>query len=217
MEREGAHDLAAAYVLGALDEDELRAFDEHLATCERCREEVESLGEVAAALAYAPEGPAPPEALRGRILEAARAEPGKVVPLARYRRRPVFLAAAAAAACLAIGLGLWATIGSSNGPGSGQTVALQGHVGTLSVKGSGEATMDVKNLPAPPAGAFYQVWVIRPHAKPVPDVRFDGSGADVKVRLAQAVSPGDTVAVSVESKPVAAPTSSPIFQASLST
>jgi anti-sigma-K factor RskA len=217
MEREGIHDLAAAYVLGALDDEERRAFDEHLPACEQCQEEVEALGEVAAALAYAPEGPAPPEALRGRIIEAAGAERAKVVPLARYRRRPVFLAAAAAAACLAIGLGLWATIGTSNGPGHGQTVALQGHVGTLSVRGSGEATMDVKNLDPPPAGAFYQVWVIPPNAKPVPDVHFSGSGPDVKVQLARTVSPGDTVAVTVERKPVGAPTSQPIFQASVST
>jgi hypothetical protein len=37
------HDLAAAYVLDALDADERIAFEEHLADCAICQEEVESL------------------------------------------------------------------------------------------------------------------------------------------------------------------------------
>jgi anti-sigma-K factor RskA len=214
MHREGPHDLVAAYALGALDDDEREAFDAHLEDCERCREEAVALAETASALAYAPEGPAPPQALRGRLLEAARAERGaKVIPFPRYRR-PAWIAAVAAAACLAIGLGLWATIGTSNSPGRAQTVALSGQLGTLKVKGSGAAVMDVRNLPPPPAGRFYQVWVIVDE-QPRPDVRITRGGADVPVRLRQKVSPGDTVAVTVERKPVSAPTSKPIFSGSI--
>jgi anti-sigma-K factor RskA len=213
--RDPPHDLVAAYALDALDEDERRDFDAHLETCERCQEQALAFAEAAAALAYAPEGPAPPDALRGRILEAARAERGaKVIPFPRGRR-PVWIASVAAAACLALGLGLWATIGQSNGPGRAQTVALQGYVGTLSVNGSGEALMDVRNLPAPPRGAFYQVWVIPGPDKYVPDVTFSRAGKDVRVQLVRPVSPGDTVGVTVERRHVSAPTSKPIITASL--
>jgi anti-sigma-K factor RskA len=213
-EREGPHDLVAAYALGALDDEERQAFDAHLESCERCREEAVALAGAASALAYAPEGPAPPEALRGRILEAARAERGaKVIQLPRVRR-PIWIASVAAAACLAIGLGLWATLGTSNAPGRAQTVALAGRVGTLSVGGSGRATMAVRDLASLPGGSFYQVWVIPQGKQPVADVGFrrEPSGGVV---LTRKISPGDTVAVTVEHKRVTAPTSKPIITASI--
>jgi len=217
MEREGLHDLVAAYALDALDDADRRAFDAHLETCERCQVEAAALAEAATALAYMPEGPVPPEALRGRILSAVQAERGggaRVIPFPRVRR-PVWIASVAAAACLALGLGLWATIGTSNGSGRAQTVALSGRVGTLSVSGSGEATMDVRGLAPPPGGAFYQVWVIPQGSQPIADVRFRRGGADVKVALARNVTAGSTVAVTIERRPVGAPTSRPFITASL--
>jgi anti-sigma-K factor RskA len=215
MDREGMHELAAAYALDALDADDREAFDAHLETCERCREEAAALAEAAVGLAYAREGPAPPEALRGRILAAAGAQRGaRVIPFPRGRR-PVWIASVAAAACLALGLGLWATIGSDNGPGRAQTVALSGRVGTLSVDDAGEAALHVRDLASLPAGAFYQVWVIPRGRQPVRDVRIDTGGSRVFVRLGRLVSPGDTVAVTVERRSVTAPTSKPILQASL--
>ena len=214
MEHDTYNELTAAYALDALDDEDRQAFDEHLDTCERCRDDVLALAQAAAALAYAPEGPVPPEALRGRIVDAVRSEPGaKVIPFPRFRR-PVWIASVAAAACLALGLGLWATVGTSNSPARAQTVALAGRVGTLTVNGSGEARMDVRDLGALPAGSFYQVWVIPTGAKPIPDVRFRRSGR-VAVPLARKVSGGDTVAVTVEHSLVSAPTSKPIITASL--
>jgi hypothetical protein len=47
----------AAYVLGALDDDEKQAFDAHLADCAECRAELQELNELEAAL-----GEVPPEA-----------------------------------------------------------------------------------------------------------------------------------------------------------
>jgi anti-sigma-K factor RskA len=215
MEREAVHDLGAAYALGALDDAERQAFHTHLESCERCREEAVVLAEAASALAYASEGPAPPEALRGRLLEAARAQRGaKVIPFPRFRQ-PVWIASLAAAACLAIGLGLWATIGTSNSPGRAQTVALSGRVGTLAVNGAGRATMAVQDLESLPGGAFYQVWVIPPGKQPIPDVRFRRGGRDLGVVLAREISPGDTVAVTIEHKRVSAPTGAPIISASI--
>ena len=45
------HDLTAAYALDALDPEEERSYEQHLAGCERCREELASFSEVAGSLA----------------------------------------------------------------------------------------------------------------------------------------------------------------------
>jgi anti-sigma factor RsiW len=104
------HDLTAAYTLDALDAEERSEYEAHLGGCERCRDELATFADTAGALAWAVESPAPPVRLRERILEAAAAERGNVVPLP-VRRPWLFRATAAAAAiaaCAAVGLGIWA-------------------------------------------------------------------------------------------------------------
>ncbi|MFJ8111282.1 zf-HC2 domain-containing protein [Streptomyces sp. NPDC096132] len=112
--------LLGAYVLGALDENEIRAVDEHVASCERCREELDGLREMEAAL-----GEVPPEAfldgppeggdlLLQRTLRRARSERDGV-----ERRRRVVLAAVAAVAAAAV-LGGGVLIGRGT---AGETVA----------------------------------------------------------------------------------------------
>src|SRR5262249_60265960 len=91
-----AHSLVAPYALDALDHDEEREFEEHLAGCERCREELAGLREAAASLAYAAPGPSPPPALKERILDQARAERPHGVSLPRRRSRTAPLPAAPA-------------------------------------------------------------------------------------------------------------------------
>src|SRR5204862_5350511 len=81
MESIDIHDLTTAYALDALSPDEAREYEEHLATCERCRRELAELSSVAGTLAFGVESPPPPPALRDRILVAARAERDNVVPL----------------------------------------------------------------------------------------------------------------------------------------
>src|SRR5690348_8066463 len=105
------HELSAAYALDALEGEELRAFEAHLATCDSCREDVASLRATAAELAYDAPPRAAPELLERRILNAARAERP-----ARGERRWAFPAAgvAVAAAAAAIALAIWATHLSSS-------------------------------------------------------------------------------------------------------
>ena len=50
MTHDEAHDLLAAFSLDAMETDELRAIEDHLAGCPRCRAEVDAHREVAAAL-----------------------------------------------------------------------------------------------------------------------------------------------------------------------
>src|SRR5205085_11080654 len=69
-----------------------------------------SLQAAAGALAYAVEPARPPDSLRGRILDAARAERPNVVPLRPRASGLQFrhaVALAAVAACAVVGLAVW--------------------------------------------------------------------------------------------------------------
>ena len=83
MERAEIHELSAAYALDALDADELKVFEEHLARCPECRENVAAFHAASAELAYDTYAPEPPRGLRERILEEAARERPKVVELPR--------------------------------------------------------------------------------------------------------------------------------------
>jgi hypothetical protein len=97
------HDAVGAYLLDALPEDERAAFEEHLATCASCRQEVAQLTPVVALLprlleldleadseADAAALPLPSPELRDRIVGAARAETRPAVAAAAVpaRREP---------------------------------------------------------------------------------------------------------------------------------
>jgi anti-sigma-K factor RskA len=193
---ESIHDLAAGYVLDALDADERRSFETHLPECAACREQVGELASTAVALAYAAEGPLPPEELRERVLGAARAERGRVVSLRHRRWTPAGIAAVAAAAAIAVGLGLWATLGSEGTRArEPQTLALTGANGSLAVGRTGTAVLTVRQVRPAPAGKTYEIWVIPTGGKPAPAGLFGGSG---RVTLERKVPAGATVAVTVE-------------------
>jgi len=219
------HDLTAAYALHALDEVEREQFEQHLAQCERCREELAVLTESASALAWAVESPAPPAGLRARILDAARGD--NVVVLSRRARRP-WQAIAAVAACTAIGLGIWGTAQHNSltharahadalrivvDPAS-RKVDLQGKSGTVAVAADGEGVLVVEHLPAAPSGMTYEAWVIPHGGKPLRAAVFRGGDGMTMVKLAQPVPRGAVVAATVEKHGGAdAPTQQPILSA----
>lgn len=66
------HADAAAYALDALEPAERDAFEEHLATCARCQQEVSDLQGVAAALVLDEPVPPPPPGLRAAVLASVR-------------------------------------------------------------------------------------------------------------------------------------------------
>jgi anti-sigma-K factor RskA len=193
------HDLAAGYSLDALDEPDRSAFEEHLAGCDECRQTVALLADGATALAYTAEGPAPPAELRERILAAARAERATVVPIRRRFGTRWTAAAVAAAASLAIGLGLWATLGGSGGSRAreSQTIALSGASGRLQVDRVGHAVLTVDHVARAPSGKAYEAWVIPSGKAPERAGLFSGGGR-VSVRLGPRVPAGSMVAVTVE-------------------
>jgi anti-sigma factor RsiW len=210
MDPDAIHDLTPAYALDALDAREREAYERHLARCGDCQEELASFQRVATALAYAPEAPAPPAALRGRILEAARAERPNVVPLRQRLFVPVSTAAAVAAVA-ALALGLWGVSLSRDLDGEraaardarqalalvarpdSQRVRLSGADGVVAVAPSGRAALVFASLRKPPAGKAYEAWVIA-GGEATPAGVFDGRTHV----LERTVRPGDTVAVTIE-------------------
>lgn len=211
------HDLTAAYALDAVDDAERTEYERHLGSCERCRAELAELQETASMLAYAVASPAPPETLRARILEGARAERSNVVPL---RRRPVLTytlgAVAAAAAAVALAVGFWASgvaderdeLREALGDPRAQIVELPSGQGRLVVAPGGGATLVVDHAEAP-RGKVYAAWVVA-DGDPEPAGVFEGG--ERVVRLTRAVPPGASVAVTIEDEDGAnAPTTKPLY------
>jgi len=208
------HANVAPYALDALNAEEEREFEEHLASCEACREELASLREATAALAYGAVGPAPPPELKERILAEAAAERPNVVSLPQRQSWTAPLAAAAAiAAAVAIGVGVYAaTRPASTDPLAsvlaqpGAKLVPMGDRGALAVAPDGTAAIAL-TVPRAPAGKTYEAWVIRDGAAQRAGLF---SGATV-LRIDRPVKPGSVVAVTLErAGGVDAPTSKPL-------
>ena len=218
MESLTMHDLTAAYALDALDSDEAREYEDHLATCEQCREQLVQLGGAAGALAFAVESPAPPPELRSRILERARAERPNVVPLPS-RWTGVAAAISAAAAVAAIGFGIWAASLSNKldsersardqanralrilSDPTASRFALKGTTGGLVVVSpDGQAALVVSKLTHAPSGKTYEAWVIE-GGMPARAGTFEGGGDTSVLPLERMVPKGATVAVTLEPRP----------------
>ena len=230
MADEGIHELAAPYALDALESEEARAFESHLARCARCREDVASFQEATAALAYGIDAPAPPPLLRHRIVQQARAERADIVPIWRKLALPVTATVAAVAATVALALGLWAASLSDSlereraarqaqndalavlASEDARRIPVAGRNGALVVAPTGEAALVVSGLGPAPEGKTYEAWVIE-EGTPRPAGLFRGGGR-VVVPLERPVPRGAVVAVTVEPEGgVERPTGKPIATA----
>lgn len=225
-----AHELIAGYALDALEPADRARAKELLERSEEARDELRALTETTAAMATAASGPAPPAALRDRILDAARADRETVVPLASRRRPrlvPVLGAVAAATAVVAVALGLWGLSVSSDLDDSraalaqaqaaaavlaspdARDVALQQGDGSLVVSGT-DAVLVLSSMDAAPVGKTYEVWVLDGET-PVRAGLFSGGGQRDVVPVDGSVAPGAKVLVTLEpAGGVDAPTTSPI-------
>jgi anti-sigma-K factor RskA len=231
MERAEIHELSAAYALDALEGKDLEAFEEHLAHCAECRENVATFQRVASELAYDVEAPEPPAGLRGRILDQAAAERPRVVSLPRRRWAfPVAATAAVAAGVAAIALAFWAADLSQQVDDleaqqhranealialidpSASHFALEGADGVLVVDDeSGAGKLVISGLASAPSEKTYEAWVIEGN-QAVPAGLFSGGDDQTVVPLATPVPEGAIVAVTVEQAGgVDAPTQQPII------
>jgi len=196
-DHDALRDSAGAWVLGALGEEEAWNFSAHLEVCASCRAEVERLRVAADALPLTAPPVEPPPALKERLMAIVEAEARETESAPVQRResalrgwlrgltaRPAF-AAAAAALLLLVGGGLGVAL--TGGGDESQVVALT--VDSAKLRGasaelvrSGDATqVRVSNMPQPPRGRVYQVWIKRPGSAPSPDAVFtvdrEGRGA----------------------------------------
>jgi hypothetical protein len=228
MEANALHDLTAAYALDALDPEDAREYEVHLARCDRCRDELASLSEAAGALAYATDSPLPPPELRARILQQAGRERENVVPLRPRWLVPV-ATAAAVAACVAVGLGIWAASLSNKLDQRTQALGSQERItailsdpnarrnafedgrGTLVVSSSGDAVLVMNRLAAARPGLTYEAWIAA-GGSPQPAGTFDGGGDLNVVLLARRVPQDAAVLLTVEPDGgTQAPTSHPFL------
>jgi anti-sigma-K factor RskA len=202
-----------AYALDALPEDERQEMERHVQGCARCRRELAELQTAVDALpATAPRVRPPPE-LRVRLMSIVESEAellraagaGADRPRARARGprswfpRPVATAAAAVAA-LAVGATVGAIVfsGGSSGPG-GRTLSARAPAAAAAYLrvADDRARLVVRDMPAPPPGRVYQLWVQRAGGMPVP------AGATFDLRSGEVVVPrpvhdGERVMVTTE-------------------
>jgi anti-sigma-K factor RskA len=162
-------DTAGAYVLGAMPAEERDQYEAHLATCAVCQEEVDELRPAAEALPMASPPMLPPPELKDRImaevereaelLGATGAGADRPARARRERRGLGWLSgwrlAPVAAALLIAGV----LIGSAVSGPDAQTYAFDRAGAQVEVEGD-TATIVARDLPAPPEGRVYEVWLM---------------------------------------------------------
>jgi anti-sigma-K factor RskA len=174
-------DSLAAWLLGALPEDEAAGFKRHLDQCAVCREDAAALRVAADALPASAEPRTPPPELKARIMaivESEAAPAAAPAPAAEPRRRGAWrswftprpaLAWGIAAVLLLVGAGA-GLLGAEALQGGTETITAQ-------VSGGGRATLEVEDghgrlvaskLPPPPSGRVYQVWLDKGGKAPEP-------------------------------------------------
>jgi hypothetical protein len=155
---EPEHAPLAAYALHALDPDEARTVDAHVAGCDECRAELAELTALEAAL-----GEVPPEAfldgppeggdlMLQRTLRQVRAERAAVVARDRAPRRILVAAAVVALVGAAVAGGTLIGRGTAPAPQAGPTATVTNPAGTRTITGTDPSTgvtLAAAILPAP--------------------------------------------------------------------
>jgi anti-sigma-K factor RskA len=227
-----------AYLLGALDEVETKAFERHLVTCARCMEDVDRLRAAADALPRSVTPLSPPPTLKRSLMEVveqdAREAAGRS-PSRSLRERLAALApgsmrirpaVAWGAAVVVLAVGIATGFGVARiGGGEERTVSASvDHKrvpfasARLVLPGSGRhgAILRVHGLPNLSSNRTYQVWIQEGREVipgPVFGVRQDGSGA---AAVPEDLDDADAVMVTREPRGGArAPSEMPIVRVTL--
>ena len=162
---------AAAYVLGALEPDEVQAFRAHLADCAACQKEVLEFEQITGALPESTARYQVPKDLRRRVLSEVRATPKAAAhargPARIGRARPWFPLVAWGGACAVVVVAVVLAFALTSG-GSG-TRTIQASAGSAELRiADGRGDLIVHRLPQLPAGRIYEMWVQRGNAAPRP-------------------------------------------------
>ena len=201
-------DSVGAYLLGALEPEESARFEAHLAECAICRRDVDELSVAVDALPISVEPVRPPAALKDRIMAVVDQEAELLAAAGRRADQPERAAArerprrnerrllggwlmrpgvALACALALLVLGAAAGVLVSGGEDERTVVATTEAAGAdvrLEIRDD-SSMLVAENMPPPPSGRIYQVWLKRPGKDPEPtsvlwSTRRDGS-AEVAV------------------------------------
>jgi anti-sigma-K factor RskA len=230
-------ETAASYVLGALPEEEHQSFLVHLEGCDECRRAVAEMQVAADALPLAAVQLVPPPELKDRIMAVVRSEAQlqraaetrgdepEPEPRRAWWRRPFMAirplpAAAAAAVLIAIGVagGLLLSGGDSARTVQGQVLIASAPDARAALELSDDATkLTVNDMPPPPSGKVYQVWLKRPARDPEPTTalfRVDARGhADVEIQRGRLEGVEQVLVTAEPDGGSMAPTSDPVIAA----
>jgi anti-sigma-K factor RskA len=231
-------DAVGAYLLGALPPDEAADFEAHLGTCADCRRDLDALKVAADALPVSVPLVTPPPALKQRIMavvnseaellaaagERADAGPAPARAPERRRRRGfggwllrpgvalacglvLLVAGGVAGVLLASGDDTRTVMAELAPPGSDVRLEI----------GDDGATLVARDMPAPPRGRIYQVWLQRPGQDPEPTSVLWSTRGDGSANVAVPGSLDGVEAVLVTDEPQGGsdvPSESPIISAS---
>lgn len=218
------HTLTGAYAVDALPDDERRAFEEHLAACEACTQEVAELQATASHLGAASVA-APPAGLKDAVMErigevrqeapATRLDAGPARGVGGGRRWSTLLLAPAAAIMAIAVIGLTATVIGLQGrldrleanatQVSDLVAAADAEMVDIDTGGSAsarlvvsssrsEAVLLVDGMQAAPADHRFVIWLIDGAGTPTPAGSFE---VDDRGRATRVVAGGLTSAAAL--------------------
>jgi anti-sigma-K factor RskA len=224
-------DDAGPWVLGALADEDGRAFALHLEACPDCRREVAELQVVADVLPMAAPQMVPPPALKSAIMTVVGSEaqllraagPQADRPLAarasrrRFGRLRPMPVAVLATVLLALGVAGGVLLAQGDATSSHPGFGPKGAQVALRVTGD-HGELDLRGMPAAPPGRVYQVWLVTGKDKPRPTHTLFSVPTDGRARIEIMESLKGTDQVLVTAEPPGGspqPTSAPLVGASL--
>ena len=228
-DHEHVQPLLAAYVLGAVPEDEIPGIRAHILSCEACFSEADSYAPALEGLTALTEPATLPDGFADRVVAAARGPLEDASDRHRAGRGsrhflPRFAplaAAAAIVALVAVGVALFDTASTRDryeralaaivtGDSSFQLGGAGGAEGVIAGSSNGSVLVAV-DLGEAPAGHDYQLWLMK-DGKPVPAETFDVSNGMVLVESSRSLDGYDGAAITVEPDGGSpAPTTDPVL------
>ena len=179
--RPGCGEDVAPYALGALPPEDARAFEQHLAECELCRTDLETLRPVVNALSETPEQVDPPPELRRSLMAVVEREAAERRAAAGDRTQPrersgagwsrwlprPLPALALACTLLVVGIAIGIGVGGDEAREYDGT-APAGVEAKLRIEDDG-GKLELHGMDSPPAGKVMQVWLVHgENGKPEP-------------------------------------------------
>ena len=219
----------AAYLLDALEEDEARALEGHLADCHYCRAERDRLTLAADALPRAVLQVRPPKSLKASLMAEVRSD----APAPRRRLRDLLpdlgamrpqLAWVSAAFMLAVGIACGWGISQLADSGDPRVVSAEIDENRIPFasaslvvpdESGGGAILRVNGMPTLPSNRVYQVWLAR-DGETVPQTLFSVGESGTATPAVRALDGADAVLVTREPAGGArAPSEEPILRVDL--